>query len=412
MQSFFKKCSVSVFAISIPLLIVLGIFNYYLPDSFILEEGSSLCTVGDYPIHVQARAPSVTKAEKSFTQSSGGTKGHLMLGIIPIKQIDLKIVAEKEVTVSGMPFGIKLFTKGVLVVGTGEVEAWDSVVNPGDNAGILLGDIIVSIDGKAVNSNEETAKVIEQCGGRPLAIHCIRNGVAMDFVLQPVKSTLDDRYKAGLWVRDSTAGIGTMTFIDPVTGIYGGLGHGVCDVDTGKLMPMSNGEIVPVKICGITKGLSGSAGELLGFFSDSKRIGSLDDNTISGVYGHLEAPNTLGKRVKLAYKQEIVKGKAQILSTISGEEARFYDVSIVHVNYDKENPSKNMVIRITDPELLKLTGGIVQGMSGSPILQNGKLVGAVTHVFVNDPTSGYGIFAENMLAQIDKTVKHNRKKTA
>ncbi len=399
--------------LSVPLFITLISYSYFFPDSFILEDNASIYKVGDYPIHVQCNSPVTAEAEKSLAPSSGSSTGSLMmLGSIPVKDVELKVEEEKEVIVSGQPFGIKLFTEGVLVVGTGEVETGSASVNPGEDAGLMVGDIVMSIDGQPVNSNEETAKIIENCDGGAVNVHCIRNGVDMDFVLRPAQSALDGRYKAGLWVRDSTAGIGTMTFVDPQTGVYGGLGHGVCDVDTGKLMPMSDGEIVPVKICGITKGLPGEAGELLGFFTDAQCMGTLNRNTAAGVYGRLSQTLSTGKRMSVAYKQNIIKGKAQILSTISGNEARLYDITIEKVNYDKDNPTKNMVIRITDPELLKLTGGIVQGMSGSPIIQNGKLVGAVTHVFVNDPTSGYGIFAENMINQSKKIEKNVSKQAA
>ena len=412
MQKFFKSVSVVLLILSVPFLAALGIFSHFLPDSFMMEDEAAFFKVGDYPVHVQASTHRVTEAEKSLTGASGRLEGNLMLGVIPIKKIDLQVEEEKEVLVSGTPFGIKLFTEGVLVVGTGEVETKNGTVNPGDESGVLVGDIITAIDRQKVNSNEETAKRIENCEGKTVRVHFVRNGVEMDVILRPVKSILDGRYKAGLWVRDSTAGIGTMTFVDPVSGVYAGLGHGVCDVDTGKLMPLSDGEIVPVKLCGITKGLPGAAGELLGFFSEEERAGTLERNTLAGVYGRLCQAQTQGKTMKVAYKQSVVKGAAQILSTISGGEARLYDVFIEKVNYDKDNLSKNIVLRITDPELLKQTGGIVQGMSGSPILQNGKLVGAVTHVFVDDPTGGYGIFAENMLEQSQKITKSSMKKAS
>jgi len=412
LQKFFRSVSIVLLFLSVPFLAALGIFSNFLPNSFMVEDEAAFFKVGDYPVHVQTGILTVTEAEKSLTSPSGRLEGNVMLGPVPIKKIDLQVEEEKEVLVSGRPFGIKLFTEGVLVVGTGEVETKNGAVNPGDESGLLVGDILMALNNQKISSNEETAKIIENCNGKTIHAHFIRNGVEMDVILRPVKSILDGRYKAGLWVRDSTAGIGTLTFVESGSGAYAGLGHGVCDVDTGKLMPLSDGEIVPVTICGITKGLPGSAGELLGFFSEERQIGTLERNTSAGVYGRLRQSQGKGTPMKVAYKQSVVRGEAKILSTISGGEARRYDISIEKVNYDKDNPSKNIVIRITDPELLKLTGGIVQGMSGSPIIQNGKLVGAVTHVFVNDPASGYGIFAENMLAQSRKITKSSVKKAS
>ena len=190
-----------------------------------------------------------------------------------------------------------------------------------------------------------------------------------------------------------------MTFVCPETGLFGALGHGVCDADTLDLLPMMNGDVVPVKLIGITKGTQGAAGELKGYFSTDIPQGSLISNTETGVYGSLSSiPEQ--EALPVAMKQEIQRGSAQILTTISGESPKLYDITIEKVNYQDGSPTKNMVIRITDPELLQETGGIVQGMSGSPIIQNGKLIGAVTHVFINDPKKGYAIFAENMLQEI------------
>ena len=204
-----------------------------------------------------------------------------------------------------------------------------------------------------------------------------------------------------MWVRDSSAGIGTLTYLDPESGIFAGLGHGVCDVDTGTLMPLYSGEAVNVAITGVTKGESGSPGELRGTFSQEAPIGTLVKNEATGIYGQMDGiPDILsqgGEPVAVAMRQEVHTGKAMIRTTISGDTPVEYEISIERVSLSEQNPTRNMVIRITDPRLLSATGGIVQGMSGSPILQNGKLVGAVTHVLVNDPTRGYGILIENML---------------
>ena len=214
----------------------------------------------------------------------------------------------------------------------------------------------------------------------------------------PVKAASDEVYRCGIWVRDSSAGIGTVTFYDPSTGVFGGLGHAVCDVDTGGVMPLAEGQVVPVSIHGVQKGEAGTPGELQGSFLTTLSCGELRKNTETGVYGVLNRNPAAGREaIPICLRQEVKEGPVQILTTISGTEPALYDAVIEKVSLGDHTPTKNLILRITDPELLSKTGGIVQGMSGSPILQDGKLAGAVTHVFVNDPTRGYGIFAENML---------------
>ena len=200
--------------------------------------------------------------------------------------------------------------------------------------------------------------------------------------------------------RDSTAGIGTVTFYNPENGLFGGLGHGICDVDTNSLMPMKNGDIVPVTISGVTKGQKGAAGELRGYFSSNQAIGNLFINSDEGVYGQLDASPVEQQALPVAMKQEVKEGPAQILTTVADGEPQYYNVTIESIEYKNSSRVKNLVVLVTDEVLLEKTGGIVQGMSGSPIIQNGKIVGAVTHVFLNDPTRGYGIFAENMVENL------------
>ncbi|MCL2884594.1 MAG: SpoIVB peptidase, partial [Oscillospiraceae bacterium] len=231
-----------------------------------------------------------------------------------------------------------------------------------------------------------------------------RDNIVFDAQLTPVKSVTENRYKAGMWVRDSAAGIGTLTFYVPGTNIFAGLGHAICDTDTGETMPLASGEIVPARIYSIKPGVAGTPGELRGGF-EMGSLGSLTVNGDTGTYGQLTSLPAVHDAVPVAMKQEVKPGAAQILTTIDGTDPVLYDVRIDQVKYSDASPTRNLVITITDPRLLDKTGGIVQGMSGSPILQNGKLVGAVTHVFVNDPTRGYGIFAENMLKTADSVAQ-------
>ena len=223
-----------------------------------------------------------------------------------------------------------------------------------------------------------------------------RGGVESEIRFCAVRSQSERCYKAGIWVRDSSAGIGTMTFYDPETQMIAGLGHAVCDVDTGDIVPIASGEIVPARIYSVTKGQSGIPGELRGGF-ETGSYGPLLVNGITGVYASCRTETITGERVEVALKQEIEEGEAKIYTTIRGKQPQWYRIRITQIRHRDENATRNMVIEITDEELLESTGGIVQGMSGSPIVQNGKLIGAVTHVLVNDPTKGYAIFAENML---------------
>jgi stage IV sporulation protein B len=291
-----------------------------------------------------------------------------------------------------------MFTNGVVVVGLADIKTDVGNFNPASEAGLKAGDIILSINGKTAGSNIDVEKAVENSGGKPVAMTVTRDGQKFSVSVQPIRSESDGLYKIGLWVRDSTAGIGTLTFYDPSGNCFAGLGHGICDADTGQLMPLLSGDIVPVTISGVTKGVKGTPGELRGYFSDDASIGSLGANVQTGVYGLMKSP-LQGKPVKIAMKQDVQTGSAQICATINGCTPKTYQIEIEKIDYREGVESKNLVLHVTDPQLLAQTGGIVQGMSGSPIIQNGKLVGAVTHVFVNDPTRGYGIFAENMLTE-------------
>ena len=387
--------------------------EYSLPENFYVLEGQQL--------HIKSKV-NITSSKLS-EQSAGNVRsasqnnvaaGNVELrlfGVIPIKTTRVQEVSETMLVPCGTPFGVKLCTEGVLVVGINEIPTASGTANPAKACGIKLGDVILSVNNEKVKTNEDVAAIVEKSAGKPLSFSLLREDVPLHVSLKPVVCSTDGKYKAGIWVRDSSAGIGTVTFYNPTTSAFGGLGHAICDVDTGQIMPIHSGEIVDVNINGVTKGQSGTPGELKGSFSSSKAKGSVTMNTETGIFGELYQNPSSRQAVPIALKQDIKEGSAKMITTIEGSEPKEYSVEIDKISLNSNHATKNMVIKITDPELLNKTGGIVQGMSGSPIVQNGKLIGAVTHVFVNDPTRGYGIFIENMV-NTSNSQQNSEKKSA
>ena len=291
----------------------------------------------------------------------------------------------------GHTVGIKLFSRGVLVVKLPDGQT------PARECGLQTGDVIVKCGGISVQSTEQFQQLLQERRSAATDLQVSRNGRQLELSVSPEKNE-QGTYSIGAWIRDSMAGIGTVTYYDPATGAFGALGHGIADVDTAQLMPFSSGSILPSTVKAVKKGEAGSAGELRGDFDLSGDLGTLYANTQSGVFGHLETDAScwdVGEALPVARADEVVPGKATILSNVEGDEICAYDIEILSAGTSADG--RDMVLRVTDPELIAATGGIVQGMSGSPILQNGKFVGAVTHVLLNDPTKGYGIFLETML---------------
>lgn len=297
----------------------------------------------------------------------------------------------------GKSCGIKLYSGGVIVLQTRRLSYNGEMKSPAESAGIQAGDIILSVNGRRVDSSDELTEMLEDTSGT-VSLQVSRNGVLSTRTLQPLRFE-DGSAKLGAMVRDSTAGLGTVTFYDPQTGLVGGLGHPICDRDTGMIFPCREGELISSEISSVKKGRIGAPGELYGSFTDSTDIGSLYDNCEAGIFGFALSPDYFTDQTPLAVadEDEVREGTAEILCCINGREARRYAVEITDVRDLDDEDVRDLVIRVTDGELLSKTGGIVQGMSGSPIIQDGRLVGAVTHVLVNDPTRGYGIFIENML---------------
>ena len=323
-----------------------------------------------------------------------------LFNAIPIKNSSLTVSERHYVVPSGEIFGLRLFTEGVLIIKTETVDTTEGNVSPCDMAGLKKGDVILKVDGQKVISSNALSDILSKCDKTVFTVEYERNGKKHSTVLNTYYSVSQSKYKAGMWIRDSAAGIGTMSFYDPITGSFAGLGHGVCDIDTGEMLPFSDGDIVSARITGCYKGQKGKAGELCGVFS-YETIGVLLSNNSKGVYGVLSKFTSKNAAVPIALKREVKEGKAEIISTVDESLPCRYEAEISNINFTN-GENKNMVIKITDEKLIEKTGGIVQGMSGSPIIQDGKLVGAVTHVLVGDPTKGYGIFAETMIETLSE----------
>ena len=321
-----------------------------------------------------------------------------ILGFIPFKEIKITPAESTSVYVSGSTVGIYMETKGVLIIDTGEIISREGTsLEPAKNI-VKPGDYIVAFNQQSIKNKQELLKDLSFLDGEPVTLDVIRDGKQIPLSLTPVKDAAG-AYKLGIWVRDNTQGIGTLTYVDG-NGNYGALGHGISDVDTGELLHINKGALYQAEILGIQKGETGSPGELSGLirYEPGRIIGNIEKNSKNGIYGNLSAgiKNTDLKKLPVAYKQELEIGPASILCCVDGQ-AKEYRAEITRIDMNHEDTNKSFVIHVTDERLLELTGGIVQGMSGSPVIQNGKIIGAVTHVFVQDATSGYGIFIENML---------------
>lgn len=322
-----------------------------------------------------------------------------LLGIIPVKTTSIIQSKPKKVSVSGESFGIKLYTDGVIIVGIRDVETDKGKCNPAKEAGLEKGDIIIEINGKKVYSADSVTDILNDNNGKDYKITVKRNGNYKEFLLKPAYSSSQGCYKVGLWVRDSTAGVGTITYYDKSNNTVSALGHPITDVDTNEIMPILDGEAVRATVTKIYKSKAGEAGSLCCEFTNDI-IGTLKKNCQSGIYGKYTCKLKNTYEYEVASPNEIVRGPVQILCTIDSGKAKFYNAQISRISYRENKKGKNMVVKITDERLLEKTGGIVQGMSGSPIIQNGKLVGALTHVIVDSPEKGYAIFAQDMVDEL------------
>lgn len=329
-----------------------------------------------------------------------------ILGLLPVKSLEVNVVDRIKLVPGGHSIGVKLSTDGVLVVAISEIEGIDNkIYTPAKDANIKVGDSILEINNIVVKDSFHVIDILDKVGHDKIKVKVRRDNKEFITYITPIKSKEDNSYRMGLWVRDKTAGIGTLTFYDPITKKFAALGHGISDIDTGKILAIRKGQILEASISSIEQGKKGSPGELRGMFFETQNIlGDISKNTNYGIYGIMakKIKNPIyNKAIPIGLQHEIKKGKAYILSTINGQEIQKYEVEIVKLQRQIESSPKGMIVKVVDKKLLTKTGGIVQGMSGSPIIQEGKIIGAVTHVFVNDPTKGYGLYIEWMLENAD-----------
>lgn len=337
-----------------------------------------------------------------ISNGTGNKKANLELfSKIPIKQIDVDIIKKTTVIPLGNAIGMKLYTKGVLVVGMSQINSDDGkTVKPYENSGIEEGDTIVAVDGENIENTEELINKLNESNGNEINVEYIKDNKTMQASITPVKSK--DSYKIGLWVRDTQAGVGTATFYEPSTNKFMTLGHGITDIDTGKIVNIANGELVTANIISIVKGEKGNPGEILGTINNENSIGEIENNTSFGVYGQVKNNTYLNKseEMEVASRNEIKEGKAKILCQLDNSGVKEYEIEIENIYINNNENNKSMLIKVTDQNLLNLTGGIIQGMSGSPIIQSEKFVGAITSVLVNDPQQGYGVFGDILIKQM------------
>ena len=399
------------------ILLVLGAFIYeyafyrQIPDTLYLQKGKTEEIEFALPVSATLEQPKDSYIEtwenRQLEIGNGGIEEKnayvwklRLFGLIPLKEVEVKVIDEENVYPIGVPIGIYVKTDGVLVAGMGNIKTPDgNEVCPCENV-LQTGDYILAVNDESVSKKGEIIDKIKASEGGEVIMSNRRNGQISKVKVTPVLNNVNE-YQIGIWIRDSAQGIGTLTYIDEKNG-FGALGHGINDIDTSELMEIDYGGLYETQIVSIKKGTSGEPGEISGvirFVEDAKE-GIIQLNTPNGIYGvmnmTLDGENYEGRLYPVALKQEIKTGKAGILCTINGE-TDMYDIEIKEIDFSQSEGNRGLVIEITDPRLLAQTGGIIQGMSGSPIIQDDKFVGAVTHVFVNDPTKGYGIFAETML---------------
>ncbi|RKD25592.1 SpoIVB peptidase [Ammoniphilus oxalaticus] len=423
------------------MLLVLSVCTFYstpfqefasLPNEIRLFKGSveqlkfSMPFTGSVtasnPDVVDVNGLAASKAEVNYrspvtinSKQTGETELQLKVANVPIKTVKVNVLDDFKIYPGGQSIGVQLQTAGVLVVGHHLVDTGGEKASPGETSKIKVGDTILKINGKPIREMKEVGNMVKQAGenNKPLSILVARGGEQLELELTPAYDAKDKAYRMGLYIRDSAAGVGTLTFYDPISKKYGALGHVISDVDTGKPIVVGGGHIIQSRVTSIERGTNGAPGEKFAIFKDENdKLGTITKNSPFGIFGKMTKypeNNMVKEPLPIALSEQVEEGPAHIYTVVDGQKVEKYEIEIVNVIQQRFPATKGMIIKVTDPKLLEKTGGIVQGMSGSPIIQKGKLVGAVTHVFVNDPTSGYGLFIEWMLHDAGIDLHGNKK---
>lgn len=395
------------------LLLVIYVYTCYivfLPSNYIIMEGENLeinTLLGMSLISKGSSNLEAVQAVSNINKNKVNQVGKIdfslnLLNLFNIKDVSVNIIPKTSVVPVGEAIGMKLYTEGVLVVGMSEIEG----KKPYENSGIQEGDRIIQINENDISNTTELMQEVNASYGNEINIKYIHDEETVTTSIKPTKDS-NNEYKLGLWVRDAAAGVGTLTFYEPSTGMFASLGHGILDVDTSDLITIANGELVTTNILSIQKGEKGTPGEIKGTIESGYTIGQISKNTPFGVYGILNTPSYLSispnDAIEVLSRDEIQIGKAEIICELENGKREYYTIEIQKIFTGNNEDNKSMLLKVTDERLLEKTGGIVQGMSGAPIIQNGKFVGAVTHVLVNDPTMGYGVFGDIMIKQMRQT---------
>lgn len=372
-----------------------------IPDTISILQGEEVALAEGLPVTTKLETSDGTITSSGNINGSSYEVSCRLFGIIPVKRVTVHIVKEAQMIPCGTPLGIYIHTDGVLVVDISDiVQNGITVESPAAHI-LKSGDYITAVNGTTVSEKEELQQTVAESGGEVMCLSVMRDGEPLECELRPAFNDTGN-YQLGIWVRDDLAGIGTLTYVD-AAGRFGALGHGITDIDVERLVSMQSATAYQAQILSIIRGEKGSPGELVGqiYYNHANEIGEITKNTKNGIFGQLEGlPDSLqeSSAMEIGFKQEIETGPAQILVTLE-DTRQLYDITITDVDLNPQESNKGIAFQVTDDALIEETGGIIQGMSGAPILQNGKLIGAVTHVFVDNPTKGYGIFIETMLEQ-------------
>lgn len=399
----FKKFFVILFL----LVVYMYVCNIsMLPNNIILMQGEALNLNTILGINVKSSSLSnaitaSSNLNNSIAENTGKMELELdLFNLFPVKDVTVNVIPKTKVVPLGKAIGMRLYTEGVLVVGMSEIEG----KKPYENSGIETGDKIVEVNNVEIKSTDELIQCVNSANGSSVEIKYINDKNEEEVANITPAKTAENEYKLGLWVRDAAAGVGTVTFYEPSSGEFGALGHGINDVDTYELIDIANGEIVTTNIIDIVKGEKGSPGEIRGIIEGERTIGNVSKNTSFGVYGNMLNTTSLNinkeSELEVANRSEIKLGKAEIMCELENGKVEKYEIEIQKIFLDNNSDNKSMLIKVTDEELIEKTGGIIQGMSGAPVIQSGKFIGAVTHVLVNDPQMGYAIFGDLMIKQM------------